>query len=72
MSISRRWFLPYNGGTPFLMALPSVNESERRLMTRSISLASRLVSPGRQNSSSSFEISSGFVAGECSGFPVAG
>ena len=26
-------------GTPFLMALPSVNESERRLMTRSISLA---------------------------------
>ena len=44
-------------GTPFLMALPSVNESERRLMTRSISLA-RSVSFSRSANSTSSSLKS--------------
>ena len=47
-------FLPL---TPFLMALPSVNESERRLMTRSISLA-RSVSFSRSANSTSSSLKS--------------
>lgn len=61
-------------GTPFLMALPSVNESERRLMTRSISLARSVSFSRSANSTSSSLKSSSSSTSEAnvSSFPVVG